>query len=117
SKVPSKSKKMKTKHFLKCHTPGCGTVMFWNPRQKQYELPYAQRQPDPASFTDYPCPVCGAWLQRHRYQKEGQDREMLRCSIPEQRRGKCKEVAFFQTKNGFWSPKFGELRAIVPPKS
>lgn len=117
SKIPSKSKKMKSNHFLKCQTPGCGTVMFWNSRQKQYELPYSQRQPDPQTFTDYPCPVCGAWLQRHGYEREGQRKEMLRCSLLEHRRGKCKDVAFFQTKNGFWSPKFGNLQVRVPTKS
>ena len=109
SKIPSKSKKMKAKHFLKCETPGCGTVMFWNGKKKAYELPYAQRQPDPAAFTDHPCPVCGAWLERYQYTKEGVAKEMLRCSLPENRRSKCKDVAFFQTQHGFWSPKFGNL--------
>jgi DNA topoisomerase-1 len=44
TKVPSRSKKMKAKHFLKCSGVGCGTVMFWNARAKRYELPHAQRQ-------------------------------------------------------------------------
>ncbi|MEM9908120.1 MAG: type I DNA topoisomerase, partial [Cyanobacteria bacterium P01_D01_bin.44] len=39
NKIPSRSKKLKAKHFLKCGAPGCGTVMFWNPKQKGYELP------------------------------------------------------------------------------
>ncbi|NEP76689.1 DNA topoisomerase, partial [Okeania sp. SIO2G5] len=69
-KIPSKSKKMRAKHFLKCMTPGCNTVMFWNGKQKSYELPYSQRQPDPTQFTEHPCPVCGAWLERYGYTKE-----------------------------------------------
>ena len=108
-KIPSKSKKMRAKHFLKCMTPGCDTVMFWNGKKKIYELPYSQRQPDPAQFTDHPCPVCGAWLERYGYTKDGQAKEMLRCSIFENRKGKCKDVAYFQTQSGFWSPKFGNL--------
>lgn len=110
-KIPSQSKKLKANHFLKCNAPGCDTVMFWNPQKKGYELPYAQRQADPKAFTDYPCPSCGALLMRHAYQKEGQAKEMLRCSLLENHKGKCKDVAFFQTREGgFWSPKYGNLQ-------
>ena len=112
-KIPSRSKKLKAKHFLKCEAPGCGTVMFWNPKKKGYELPYAQRTPDPDAFTDYPCPSCGALLERHPYEKDGISKVMLRCSLLENRRGKCKEVAFFQSRDGFWSPKFGVLQIPV----
>jgi DNA topoisomerase I len=38
---------------------------------------------------------------------------MLRCSIFEHRQGKCKEAAYFQGRDGFWSPKFGDL--VVAP--
>jgi DNA topoisomerase-1 len=110
-KIPSRSKKLKADHFLKCATPDCDTVMFWNATRKAYELPYAQRATDPQSITEHLCPVCSAYLERHHYQKEGKDKVMLRCSVPENRRKKCKEVAYFQTKNGgFWSPKFGNLK-------
>ncbi|HIK33476.1 MAG TPA: type I DNA topoisomerase [Oscillatoriales cyanobacterium M4454_W2019_049] len=46
SKVPSKSPKLATDHFLKCDEKlgGCGAVMFWSDRQKQYELPYSERK-------------------------------------------------------------------------
>ncbi|MEO0456902.1 MAG: type I DNA topoisomerase [Cyanobacteria bacterium P01_A01_bin.114] len=115
NKIPSRSKKLKANHFLKCDAPSCGTVMFWNPKQKGYELPYAQRTPDPEAFTDYPCPSCGALLERHSYQKEGQAKVMLRCSLLANRRGKCKEVAFFQSRDGFWSPKFGNLNIAENP--
>jgi DNA topoisomerase-1 len=110
-KISSHSKKLKANHFLKCMKPGCATVMFWNSKAKKYELPYHQRTPDPESFTDYPCPVCGALLERYSYTKEGQAKVMLRCSLTENRRGKCKEVAFFQARGGFWSPKYGVLDA------
>ncbi|MBW4690966.1 MAG: type I DNA topoisomerase [Lyngbya sp. HA4199-MV5] len=112
-KVPSQSKKLKANHFLKCGAAGCGTVMFWNPKGKQYELPYAQRSPDPEAFTEVPCPVCGALLERYRYTKEGKEKVMLRCSLLEHRRGKCKEVAFFAGHDGFWSPKFGTLKLAL----
>jgi DNA topoisomerase-1 len=110
-KIPSHSKKLKANHFLKCMKPGCATVLFWNSKAKKYELPYRQRTPDPESFTDYPCPVCGALLERYSYTKEGQAKVMLRCSLSENRKGKCKEVAFFQAREGFWSPKYGVLDA------
>lgn len=110
SKIPSKSTKLKADHFLKCGAAGCETVMFWNPQGKRYELPYAQRSPDPAAFTEVPCPVCSALLERYTYIKEGKEKVMLRCSLLENRRGKCKEVAFFEGREGFWSPKFGTLK-------
>lgn len=117
-KIPSRSKKIKANHFLKCGDPVCDTVMFWNPQKKGYELPYSQRQrdlqSDPQSFTDYPCPNCGALLIKHSYQKEGVSKVMLRCSLLENRKGKCKEVAFFKTREGdFWSPKYGVLKVPV----
>jgi len=111
SKIPSRSKKMKADHFLKCSTPGCGAVMFWNPRQKTYELPYTERSLNPDTLSDSPCPICGALLERYTYTKEGREKTMLRCSLPDHRRGKCKDVAFFEGREGFWSPKFGPLGA------
>ena len=113
TKLPSRSKKMKAKHFLKCSGPSCSTVMFWNAKAKRYELPQAQRQAQNSElFTDHPCPVCGALLERYTYTKDGQDKVMLRCSLLEHRRGKCKEVAFFQSRGEFWSPKFGTLKLL-----
>jgi DNA topoisomerase-1 len=110
NKIPSRSQKLKANHFLKCGAPGCSAVMFWNPKKKGYELPYRQQPPDPEAFTDYPCPSCGALLERYSYQKDGKAKVMLRCSLLENRRGKCKEVAFFESRDGFWSPKFGTLK-------
>ncbi len=116
-KVRSKSTKLKADHFLKCAGPDCGTVMFWNPPAKKYELPYNDRPVDPEQFTDLPCPVCGALLERYRYQKEGKDKVMLRCSIAAHRQEKCKEVAYFEGREGFWSPKFGNLVTAAPTQS
>lgn len=111
NKISSRSKKLKADHFLKCSDPLCDTVMFWNPKKKNYELPYAQQAADPKAFTNYPCPSCGALLIRHHYKKDGKDKVMLRCSLPNNRQGKCKEVAFFQGyEGGFWSPKYGNLK-------
>jgi len=111
-KVPSQSPKLQANHFLRCHNPTCGTVMFWNKTKQQYELPYAKRSPDPNAITDIPCPKCQALLEKYSYQKEGKDKLMLRCSIPENRKGKCKDVAFFQTQEGFWSPTYGILNDL-----
>ncbi|NEQ42947.1 MAG: type I DNA topoisomerase [Leptolyngbya sp. SIOISBB] len=115
NKMPSRSKKMKAKHFLKCSGTGCGTVMFWNAKAKRYELPHAHRQAhNPDMFVDHPCPVCGAMLERYEYTKAGQDKVMLRCSLLAHRRSKCKEVAFFPSRGEFWSPKFGTLKLPEP---
>ena len=108
-KIPSRSKKLKANRFMRCSAPACDAVMFWNPKKKTYEQPYSQRPVDPTAFTDYPCPVCGALLVKHAYKKEGQEKVMLRCSIAQNRKGKCKDVAYFKGYNGFWSPKFGNL--------
>ena len=111
SKIPSRSKKLKANHFLKCKSPGCDTVMFWNPVKKAYELPYAKRAVDPNAFTDYPCPSCGALLIKHDYCKDGKDKVMLRCSISKNRQETCQDVAFFESRSGgWWSPKYGNLQ-------
>jgi DNA topoisomerase I len=111
AKVPSKSPKMKAKHFLKCVTTDCDCVMFWNAKVKKYELPYGKQEGGAGqNFTEHPCPVCGALLERYTYTKEGKEKAMLRCSILDHRREKCKDVAFFAVKDGFWSPKFGEMK-------
>lgn len=73
--------------------------------------PKNQAQP---KLNDSSCPICGAVLEHYSYTKDGQDKVMLRCSILENRRGKCKEVAFFQSRGEFWSPKFGTLKQPHP---
>jgi DNA topoisomerase I len=56
------------------------------------------------------CPICTTPLEQYTYQKDGQSKVMLRCSVVSHRQGQCKEVAFFQSKGEFWSPKFGTLQ-------
>ena len=118
-KIFSKSQKLQADHFLKCDekTSGCGSVMFLNGKTGKYELPYGERKPDakPAVLTQYPCPVCNSPLEHYEYTKDGQNKVMFRCSNGKNRQDKCKEVAFFQTKQGkMWSPKFGELPVLKP---
>ena len=115
TQVFSKSKKLKTDHFLSCdeRMGGCGTVMFLNQKSGNYELPYSEGKPspNPQSLTEHFCPVCSSPLESHEYSKEGQTKVMLRCSNPKTRQKKCKDVAFFESKRGgWWSPKFGELK-------
>ena len=61
-------------------------------------------------LTDFPCPVCGKPLAEHEYTKDGQLKKMLRCSNPKARNDKKhKDVAFFWSRERWWSKKFGEL--------
>lgn len=114
AKIPSKSTKLKADHFLKCADPACGAVQFWNPKTKKYEQPYSDRPVDPNAFTNHPCPVCGALLERYTYTKDKQQKTMLRCSIFDNRKEKCREVAYFESREGFWSPKFGTIASETP---
>lgn len=115
SKVPSK--KVKKKYFLKCEN-GCtgddgrGLVMFWSDRDKNWQLPKAKSdQPTtPAELTEYPCPICKAKLEIYKYQKDGQTKQMLRCSDSQARSNKKhKNAVYFASKGRWWSPKYGEL--------
>jgi len=114
AKIPSK--KVKKKYFLKCIS-GCeDVVLFWSDRQKQWEQPRA-KTPDgkstgrpPVTITTLGCPVCPKPLEEYRYEKEGQPKSLLRCSDPNSRNDKQhKEVVYFKTQSGWWSPKYGEL--------
>ncbi|MEA5506946.1 type I DNA topoisomerase [Halotia wernerae UHCC 0503] len=112
SKIPSN--KVKKKYFLKC-TSGCeNSVLFWSDRSKSWQPPHskesATEQKPPVKITSYPCPVCKKPLEEYSYTKEGQEKTMLRCSDPLSRQDKKhKDVAYFGTVKGWWSPKFGEL--------
>ncbi|MCU0552639.1 MAG: type I DNA topoisomerase [Leptolyngbya sp. Prado105] len=112
AKIPSP--KVKKKYFLKC-VEGCeNVVLFWSERSKQWESPQAKRdRPEVAKpqTTDFSCPVCKKALESYSYQKEGQSKSLLRCSNPKARTdSKHKDVVYFQTEKGWWSPKFGELK-------
>ncbi|MEL7501726.1 MAG: type I DNA topoisomerase [Cyanobacteria bacterium J06554_6] len=117
NKIPSRSKKLQVKHFLRCAAVDCDAVLFWNAKAKRYEPPRTARGTGaaPSRLTDHPCPSCGALLERHTYNKAGQEKVMLRCSLPANRQGKCKAVAFFQSRGEFWSPQFGVLKHVTTP--
>uniref|UniRef100_B8HXZ7 DNA topoisomerase 1 n=1 Tax=Cyanothece sp. (strain PCC 7425 / ATCC 29141) TaxID=395961 RepID=B8HXZ7_CYAP4 len=129
AKVPSQ--KVSKGYFLKCEV-GCQTaagkamVMFWSARSKKWQLPEphtepqqensdAKRQQDLQTkqlpvLTEHFCPVCNAYLEEYTYQREGQSKKLLRCSIPDHRQSKCKEATYFLTRQGeWWSKKFGQL--------
>ncbi len=114
AKIPSS--KVKKKYFLKCIS-GCeDTVLFWSDISKTWQLPRSkagkgeQPQKPPVKITTYPCPVCKKPLEEYSYIKEEQTKIMLRCSDPQSRQDKKhKDVAYFNTPKGWWSPKFGEL--------
>ncbi|MBW4538833.1 MAG: type I DNA topoisomerase [Myxacorys chilensis ATA2-1-KO14] len=111
AKIPSA--KVKKKYFLKC-VEGCdNVVLFWSEYTKQWEAPQAKstssEQPKPKR-TEAPCPVCQQPLEQYAYQKDGQPKVLLRCSNPNAHRdNKHKDVVYFQTTTGWWSPKLGEL--------
>lgn len=112
AKVPSS--KVKKKYFLKC-VEGCeNVVLFWSERSKRWEAPQAKSDRSELAkpqLTDFSCPVCRKALERYDYQKEGQTKALLRCSNPKARTDpKHKDVVYFQTEKGWWSPKFGELK-------
>ncbi|KAB8317734.1 type I DNA topoisomerase [Tolypothrix campylonemoides VB511288] len=114
-KIPSN--KVTKKYFLKCLS-GCeDTVLFWSDRTKTWEAPRSQAAKSansaklPVKITTYPCPVCKKPLEEYSYTKDGQSKTMLRCSDSKSRNDqKHKDVAYFTTAKGWWSPKFGELK-------
>jgi DNA topoisomerase-1 len=114
AKIPSS--KVKKKYFLKC-VSGCeNIVMFWSDFNKTWEVPKTktpetEKTPKPpAKITSYPCPVCKKPLEEYSYIKDGQNKTMLRCSGQESWKDKKhKDVAYFNTEKGWWSPKFGNL--------
>jgi DNA topoisomerase-1 len=110
TKVPSPSKKLHRDHFLKCLS--CQTVMFYNKWYKTWELPKQKREESSQSFklTVHACPVCGEKLAQREYEKEGLTKRMLVCSSQKARTDKKhKSVVYFESKNVFWSKKYGEL--------
>ena len=113
AKIPSS--KVKKKFFLKC-VSGCeDLVLFWSDRNKTWEQPRSQaakgaNPQKPATITTHHCPVCKKPLEEYSYMKDGQSKILLRCSNPQSRNDhKHKDVAYFNTQKGWWSPKFGEL--------
>lgn len=118
AKIPSA--KVKKKYFLKCVESCENVVLFWSERAKRWEAPQlkspqvGQSKPQP---TDFPCPVCPQPLEQYSYQKDGQTKVLLRCSNPKARSdAQHKDVVYFQTEKGWWSPKLGDLNATAPYK-
>ncbi|ELR99894.1 type I DNA topoisomerase [Gloeocapsa sp. PCC 73106] len=107
--VPSKSKKLHKDHFLKC--PDCEAVMFYNKWRKTWELPTPKPEStsDSVNLTNHSCPVCGEKLAIKEYEKDGQKKRMLICSSPQARDKKHQQVAYFESRDVFWSKKYGEL--------
>ncbi|MGB3401141.1 MAG: type I DNA topoisomerase [Microcoleaceae cyanobacterium] len=68
-------------------------------------------------LTEFDCPVCGAKLKKHQYVKNKESKVMLRCSQScNSNNPDCKDVAYFQSRGVFWSPKYGELSGQVKPQ-
>lgn len=113
AKIPSS--KVKKKYFLKCTNACENVVLFWSDRTRQWERP--QTKTDARSevasspqLTEHHCPVCQKPMELYSYNKEGQTKQLLRCSDTQKRSDrKHKEAVYFQTAKGWWSPKFGEL--------
>lgn len=111
------SRKLAKGFFLKCQQ--CAdSVLFWSDRTQQWEQPRSKSTANQAEvpsgkLTDHPCPVCHQPLEEYAYQKDGQQKVMLRCSDRKQRQdSKHKDAIYFYTAKGsFWSPKFGDLTA------
>ena len=115
----SPSSKDKKKYFLKCVSSCENIVLFWSDFNKTWEAPKTKTSPDEnspkpsAKITAYPCPVCKKPLEEYSYIKDGQNKTMLRCSGQESWKDKKhKDVAYFHTAKGWWSPKFGNLVGI-----
>ncbi|HEY9909794.1 MAG TPA: type I DNA topoisomerase, partial [Thermosynechococcaceae cyanobacterium] len=73
------TQKVKKGYFLKCES--CAdTVLFWNDLSKQWEPPKPKTEAAIVKLTEHPCPVCKKPLEAYRYQKEGSEKVMLRCS-------------------------------------
>ncbi|PSB28516.1 type I DNA topoisomerase [Chlorogloea sp. CCALA 695] len=114
AKIPNS--KVSKKYFLKCVSGCAGTVLFWSEREKKWQKPkpkneLAQKSPlIPAILTEHKCPVCKKPLEEYSYQKDGQAKKLLRCSNPKSRTDKKhKELVYFHTEKGWWSPKFGKI--------
>jgi DNA topoisomerase-1 len=111
------SDKVTKKYFLKCVGDCENIVLFWSDRTPSWEPPRnnSSAQKPLAQITQHNCPVCKSLLEEYVYIKDGQSKNLLRCSNPKSRNdSKHKDVVFFYTQSGYWSPKFGNLSQ--PPK-
>jgi DNA topoisomerase I len=109
------SPKVKKKYFLKC-TSGCAdVVLFWSEFSRQWEAPRSRtmeslRNQADTVLTKHPCPVCKKPMEEYSYEKDGQQKKLLRCSDAKARGDrKHQDAVYFKTAKGWWNPKRGEL--------
>jgi DNA topoisomerase-1 len=118
AKIPST--KLKKKYFLKCVNTCEDVVLFWSEYSRKWEPPRpkptegspqaANKPAAAAQLTEHACPVCKKPMEEDAYVKDGQPKKLLRCSDAKARsNAKHRDVVYFQTAKGWWSPKFGEL--------
>jgi len=61
--------------------------------------------------------VCKKPFEEYSYTKDGQNKTMLRCSGQDSWKDtKHKDVAYFHTAKGWWSPKLGNLNDLNADK-
>jgi len=117
AKVPTK--KVSKGYFLKCVGECQDLVMFWSDREKAWQQPKskpaANGETPSTSLTPHPCPVCKKPMEIYRYTKEGQEKQLLRCSDAKARtEKKHADAVYFQSKGKWWSPKHGEIQGLPP---
>lgn len=118
AKIPSS--KVKKKYFLKCVGECTDVVLFWSDYSRKWEPPHSKSADEKSalpqtSLTEHTCPVCKKPLEEYAYEKEGLSKKLLRCSDAKARGDrKHKDVVYFQTAKGWWSPKLGDLAEKKP---
>ncbi|MCY7284527.1 MAG: DNA topoisomerase I, partial [Cyanobacteria bacterium CAN_BIN43] len=114
------SSKVKKKYFLKCVSGCADVVLFWSEFSRQWEPPRQKtmeslRNTADALLTQHPCPVCKKLMEEYSYEKEGQPKKLLRCSDAKARSDRQhQDAVYFQTSQGWWNPKRGELATKEP---
>jgi DNA topoisomerase-1 len=112
------SDKVSKKYFFKCVGSCDSIVLFWSERTSSWEAPRNNSNAEKLStqITEHNCPICKSLLEEYAYIKDGQSKNFLRCSNPQSRNDpKHKDVVFFSTTSGYWSPKFGNLSHTSKP--
>jgi DNA topoisomerase-1 len=116
SKVPTK--KVTKGYFLKCVGECQDLVMFWSDRDKEWQQPKTKAAGGTSAgveLTAYPCPACKKPMEIYRYVKDGQEKQLLRCSdAPARAEKKHADAVYFQSKGKWWSPKHGEIKENPP---
>ncbi len=106
SKLPSKFKNGAKDYYLKCMEGCSDVVLFWSQSANRWmRKGESNSSPsNPRELTDFVCQCCGAKLEKYVYQKDGQEKLMLRCSAGCYKKPEMGDLAiYFQTKKGFWN--------------